>query len=343
MRQEIPKTSYQLLGITPEATDQEIEEAFKKAKAVYAPDSLATYSLYSLKEKENLLKEIVEAYETLKNPEKRKPYDKQQAQSPQVPYRDPLDINDDGPMPMNEDQNNQETFEITRTIKEPKSHIKFKQPLPVMHDKFPMIPEPYRVLYTKLEEISLRQSCNTYAITSAIPTEGKTVTSLNLSYIMAQEFNKKVILVEFDLKRPSLLSYFMNPGDGCDLVEVIKGERDIHEAIMKLQDSNLHFLAVRSSVKNSSELLSFARTQQVLKTLKTEFDYVIIDCPPILPLADMNIISKLVDGLILVVRAGKAPKDIILKASKSLPGKNIVGLVLNGANISYKNYYYYSE
>ena len=343
MKREVPKSPYQLLGITPEATDQEIEEAFKKAKSVYNPDSLSTYSLYSLKEKENILNNIKEAYETLKDPERRKEYQNKEVQSKPSYYRDPLDINDDVHTPMSEDQDTQESFKITSIAEKSKSYVRLKKPLAVMNTKEPMLSEQYRMFYTKLEEISLRNSHNTYAITSSVQAEGKTITSLNLSYVIAQEFKKKVILVELDLKRPSLLSLFKNPINGGRLLKVMEEGADLEESIVMLKNSSLYFLLVENSIVNSSEVLSFARMKQVIKTLKTEFDYVLVDCPPILSLADMNIISKLVDGLILVVRADKTPKDLVQKAVKSLSAENIVGIVLNGANISYKNYYYHTK
>jgi Mrp family chromosome partitioning ATPase len=78
----------------------------------------------------------------------------------------------------------------------------------------------------------------------------------------------------------------------------------------------------------------------LLSELKTEFDFVLMDSPPIIPLADVNILAKLIDGLLLVVRAGKTPKDMVLKAVNSLTGVNIAGIVLNGVDSSPKKYYY---
>ena len=78
----------------------------------------------------------------------------------------------------------------------------------------------------------------------------------------------------------------------------------------------------------------------IINTLKAEYDYVIIDSPPILPLVDMNILTKIVDGLLLVVRAGKTPKDMVIKAVNSVSQDDILGIILNGAEPSLNRYYY---
>jgi Mrp family chromosome partitioning ATPase len=90
-------------------------------------------------------------------------------------------------------------------------------------------------------------------------------------------------------------------------------------AITKLKNSSLYFLLCKHNVRNSSKLLGLPTMKALLNTLKTQFDYVIIDCPPILHLADMNVLSRIVDGILLVVKAGKTPKDLVLKAINSMP------------------------
>lgn len=344
------KNYYRILGIMPEASEKEVEEAYKRVKTAYTADSVAAYSLFSQKEKEDILEKITLAYETLKDPEKRNAYNAHDDNSHQEDYQDLLDLSDEDSIGVTEkaDKKAGKTFEESIGNKvffkagEPKKYgINLKQPLIVMNDKNPIVSEQYRVLYTKLDQISLWRSYKTYAVTSAVQGEGKTVTSLNLAYIIAHEFKKKVILVECDFKRPSICSYFNSEKPEYDFIDVIKGEVELQAAIIQLENSNLFLLPVREGVKNSSKLLGTSRMKETLDTLKAEFDYIIIDSPPILALADMNVLSKIVDGIILVVKAGKTPKDMVLKAVKSLPVGDVVGIVLNAVDFSFKKYYYH--
>ncbi|OGP16603.1 MAG: hypothetical protein A2V21_300980 [Deltaproteobacteria bacterium GWC2_55_46] len=204
-----------------------------------------------------------------------------------------------------------------------------------------MVAERYRILYTRLEQLSLKNSYKTIAITSAIKGEGKTTTAINLAYLMATEFGKKVLLMENDLRCPAISSGYLNMGRLNGLIDVINGDADLRSAINRLDDTNLYFLPARASAKNSSVLLDSQSMRSVLDNVKAHFDYIIIDAPPILPLVDMNILSRMVDGLLLVVRAGSTPKDLVKKAVGALPLKNLVGVVLNGADdVHMKKYYY---
>ena len=329
----IEKNYYKLLDIEPEATTQEIEEAYERTRAVYSKDSVALYSLYSQKERETMLEVINAAYETLKDPLRR------------TTYNATLSSDSDEQKGLQQmgkptGQNNINLTENTVKIRELKHPIRPNKALFAMGDMDDLTAEQYRVLYTKLETISYKNSHKIFAITSSLAGEGKTTTSLNLAYIMAHDFNKKVILVECDLKKPALLSYFIDSPNGYGLIDVIIGEVDLQTTIAQVENTSLYLLPARSSIKNSCELLGSQQMHAILNSLKQEFDYILIDSPPILPLADMNIISKIVDGVVLIVRAGKTPKDIVLKAAQSLNSANIAGIVLNGANTLLKKYYY---
>lgn len=326
MGQSAEKNYYELLNVLPGATQQEIEEAYRRARAIYGEDSLASYSLYSQEERESMLETIGEAYKTLTDSSKRNAYDAKFSDFSEKEHRQ-IDI---------ESGNIKDISKIIAF----KHSIRFKKPLVSMDAMEPLTANQYRILYTKLEHISVRNSYKAFAVTSAVKGEGKTITSLNLAYVMANDFRKRVVLVECDLKNPSLSPYLTESDNSYDLIAVIKGEIDLHAAMIQLEQTSLYFLPVRQISKNSIELINSQRMKGVLNTLKAEFDYVLIDCPPILPLADMNIISKIADGVVLVVMAGKTPKDIVLKAAQSLNSANIAGIVLNGANTLLKKYYY---
>ncbi len=326
------KNYYDLLDVPHGADREDIDSAYKRARATYGEDSVALYSLYSREEKDAILEDIEEAYETLSDKSKKEAYDAVLTVANQqegfAGWEAESAHKDKTPTPPD------------AGLSETTSTLSLKDGLHSMDDMDPVAAEQYRVLYTKLENISLKQSYKVFAVTSAVKGEGKTVTSLNLAYVMAHDFKKKVVVVECDLRKPSLLNYFSERNGSGGISDAIRGGADTVSVISRIEDTSLYLIPAVRSTSGSAELLGSQRLKAVIKALKTEFDYVIIDSPPILHMADMNIIARIVDGLILVVRAGKTPKDIVVKAAKSLQNANIVGIVLNGAEVSLNKYYY---
>ena len=322
------KTYYELLDISPDTSKVELDDAYKRAKATYGADSVALYSLYSREEKDALLEEIEEAYETLCNRSRKEAYDavlsvaRQHEGFTDLDYKNAIDT------------------EAKAEPKKTAGTLTIKNALHSMDEMNPVAAEQYRVLYTKLEHISLKQSLKAFSITSAVKGEGKTITSLNLAYVMAHDFKKKVVLVECDLRKPTLLSYFSDINGAKGISDAIEGGADAEEVISRVKDTSLYIVPALRATSNTAELLDSQRMKALIRSLKEDFDYVIVDSPPILHMADMNIIARIVDGLILVVRAGKTPKDIVLKAARSIQNANIVGIVLNEAEVSLNKYYY---
>lgn len=332
MREKSEKTHYEFLDIPSTARMDEIEAAYRRTKELFSGDSMALYSLYSPEERQDKLKKLEDVYETLNDPVKRKAYDEhigRMVASPPPGGRG---------APIAEEKDAFEEYNETGMFMD---RLGLKQRLAIMESSDPMVAERYRILFTRLEQLSLKHSYKTIAVTSAIKGEGKTVTSLNLSWLMATEFGKKVLVIENDLRNPSISSSYLNMGRLSGLIDVIKGDADLRSAINRLEDTSLYFLPARASARNSSVLIDSQGMRSVLDNVKAHFDYVIVDSPPILPLVDMNILSRMVDGLVLVVKAGSTPKDMVKKAVGSLPGKNLMGVVLNGADeIHMKKYYY---
>jgi len=207
----------------------------------------------------------------------------------------------------------------------------------------PFVFEQYRILHTKLDQICRESSYKTIAVTSAVQAEGKSITSLSLAYVMANVFKKRVLLIECDLKKPTLASYIKDTGNRLGLVNVLNEEVALNEAITKLETDSLYFLLAGNKANNSAELLSSQHMSAIMDQLKPKFDYIIVDSTPILPLADVNILAGLVDGFVLVVRAGKTPRSLVLKAVNSMSNGNFVGIVLNKAEAISKKYYYSEE
>jgi capsular exopolysaccharide synthesis family protein len=178
------------------------------------------------------------------------------------------------------------------------------------------------------------------AISSAVKGEGKTITSLNLATVIAKDFGQKVLLIDGDLKKPDLHSYLHQVGKK-GLVDILLGKAALEDCMIPFLFENLFVLPVGTRYENSSRLLNMPKMGETLAQLAKEFDYVIIDTPPVLPLADMNIFSNLVDGILLVVRAGKTPRDLVRKAKESLPSQKVLGIILNDMEINFTKYYGY--
>jgi capsular exopolysaccharide synthesis family protein len=328
MTKKNEKTYYELLDVSRDASDADLDEAYKRAKATYGTDSVALYSLYSREEKDALLEEIEEAYETLCNKSRKEAYDAVLSVARQHEGFTGLDYEDAFNNKAETDQNN-----TTSTIT-------LKDTLHSMDEMDPIAAEQYRVLYTKLEHISLKQSLKVFSVTSAVKGEGKTITSLNLAYVMAHDFKKKVVLVECDFRRPSLLNYFSDINGAKGISQALDGSANTEEVLSRVKETSLYIIPMLQPLSNTAELLDSQRMKNLIRSLKADFDYVIVDSPPILHIADMNIITRIVDGLILVVRSGRTPRDIVVKAAKSIQNANIVGIVLNDAEVSINKYYY---
>ena len=158
------------------------------------------------------------------------------------------------------------------------------------------------------------------------------------------------MLLEGDFKRPSILPYLNTTMQGS-LVDVLMDEPDGPSTLVPMADSmlpfahdNLSILPAVKSLRNSSNLLSSRRMKGLLDILKSQYDFILIDAPPVLPLSDMNLFREVVDGIILVVRAESTPKRAVQQTMEMLGTEKIVGLVLNDVQQRFQpTYQYYSQ
>jgi polysaccharide chain length determinant protein (PEP-CTERM system associated) len=210
-----------------------------------------------------------------------------------------------------------------------------------------IITEQYRVLYAKLNDISERCGSKVFAITSPIRGDGKTLTALNIAVVMARDFGKKILLLEGDFKTPSLVKFIKHELQS-DLVDMLLSRNSANvtsipfsDTLIPFADDNLSILPAAKSVSNSSGLVSSQSMKMLLQTLKEQYDYVIIDAPPILPLSDMSIFEEVVDGIVIVVRAEKTPKSALIRSLDTIDNKKIFGLILNEFREPLPKYYQY--
>jgi receptor protein-tyrosine kinase len=206
--------------------------------------------------------------------------------------------------------------------------------------------EAFRLLRTNLQFLDLEQQPRSLVITSAVPGEGKTVTSANLAVALAQA-GRNVLLVDGDLRRPRVASLLDLDG-AVGLTSVLVGTAKLEDAIQVHAESGLHFLASGPKPPNPTEILQSRVTHDLLKRLRDDFDMVIVDAPPLLPVADAAVIATATDGAIIVTRHGKTTRDQLREAVNRVEnvGARLFGVVINmiprrSANSYY--YYYYED
>lgn len=188
--------------------------------------------------------------------------------------------------------------------------------------------EQYRALRTRLTLAEGANALRSVLITSPQKGEGKSITAANLALTMAQELQRRVVIVEADLRKPSLQHLFGLPA-GPGLADFLSGAVELKDAMKFLPDHNLTVMPAGTTPMNPAELLGSTAMRRLLDQLRTRFDRVILDTPPVLPLADVAVLTPIVDGALLVVRAGYTPKPAIENALRAFDASRLIGIVLN--------------
>jgi capsular exopolysaccharide synthesis family protein len=188
--------------------------------------------------------------------------------------------------------------------------------------------EQYRTLRTRIAHTEGANALRTVLVTSPQKGEGKSITSANLALTMAQELQRRVVIIEADLRKPSLQHLFGLPA-GPGLAEYLSGAAELRDIMKFLPDHNLTVIPGGSAPTNPAELLGSTAMRRMLDQLRTRFDRVILDTPPVLPLADVAVLAPMVDGALLVVRAGVTPKPAIENALRAFDSSRLIGVVLN--------------
>ncbi len=202
--------------------------------------------------------------------------------------------------------------------------------------------EQYRSLRTRVLHAGERRKLQAVVITSANVAEGKTVTALNLAWLLAQTDGVRALLVDGDLRQPCAGDYF-----GIDtptgLSEILAGEATIADSIVCLEPAGLHLLPGGAARDNVAELLSGPKFSRVLAELRTMFDYIIIDAPPLGIFTDATVLINRADGALLVVRSGKTRFATLDRLLEPLPKERILGVVLNGTPDAPGDNTYYTQ
>lgn len=214
-----------------------------------------------------------------------------------------------------------------------------KELITIANPKSP-VSEAYRTLRTNIQFSSLDKPLRTLLVTSSSSNEGKSTTLGNLAVTFAQAGNR-VILVDCDLRRPSLHDLFGIENDS-GLTNLVIGDLPATVPARDTSVPNLRLLPSGPLPPNPSELLGSQRMDRILEMLKSEADFVLLDCPPILAVTDAAVLARKVDGALLVVSAGKTKREHASKAKLLLDkvNANVIGVVLNNARFDSALYKY---
>lgn len=204
--------------------------------------------------------------------------------------------------------------------------------------------EAYRTIRTAVLLSQAGQPPRTILVTSAQSSEGKTTSSVNLAASLASA-GGRVVLIDADLRRPSVHRHLSMQRDGSGLVDVITGQRELSDVLIPNVVKRITFLPTGRIPPNPAELLGSLEMAAIIDTLSGQFDYVIIDSPPILPVTDSVILSRYVDGVVLVVRGASTPRKVISDACTRLRavGARVLGTILNDVDVTAGDYTYYSQ
>ena len=213
-----------------------------------------------------------------------------------------------------------------------KRRIAMLQPQSFVSDQF-------RTLRARLDSLAAQRPIQTLVVTSAVPGDGKTMSAINLAVVSAMGVGRRVLLVDCDLREPKVHEA-LGVRVGAGLMEVLRGDAPLDDAIVSLDESGLSVLAIRGIPPNPSELLASAAMRELIGKLAERFDTVILDAPPTLGVPDAKIVGELADGILFVVRAGETPRGDVEAALEVHDPDRILGVVLNGTDVEAARYGY---
>ncbi|HEX8267652.1 MAG TPA: CpsD/CapB family tyrosine-protein kinase [Pyrinomonadaceae bacterium] len=206
--------------------------------------------------------------------------------------------------------------------------------------------EEYRSLRTHVLHKSQRQKLQSIVVASINPSEGKSVTALNLSWLLAQTDGVRALIIDSDLRMPSLADYLGIHTDK-GLSDILSGRATLSESIIRLEPAGLHLLPGGEARSDVAELISGPKFKEILREARELFDYVIIDAPPLGIFTDATVLINHADGAMLVIRANRTRYSQLDRVLEVLPRERMLGVVLNQSEDvlkeSHYNYGYYGK
>ena len=201
--------------------------------------------------------------------------------------------------------------------------------------------ERFRLLRTRLAARDRVRRVQTLLVTSPLNGEGKTVTAANLALSMAQELQGRVLLVDADLRRPSV-GPLLGLSHHAGLSDVVLGRAPLEHALSQVPGTHLTVLLAGERTSRPAELVGSSAMRRTIDTLRSQFDRIVIDTTPV-ALADTHVLASLADGILMVVRSGVTPHPAVERALGAFDREKLLGLILNGVDETPENLYGYDE
>ncbi|MGQ9701118.1 MAG: GumC family protein [bacterium] len=245
----------------------------------------------------------------------------------------------------------EELTEITVLANVPMVKNRHPIDIPTVKEPHSDIAEAFRILRTNIIFSAAARSIKSLLVTSTVPQEGKTTTCINLGITFAQ-LGQKVIILDCDFRRPKLHNYFKSlvKNNHNGLSDILINRIKLKDALIKSQFENLYFITSGTIPSNPAELLGSSRMSEIIDDLKNSFEFILIDAPPALGIADARVLGRICDGILVVVMTGKTDRNAVLEVKEELEraGEKIIGFVLNGVDTThryhrYRYYHYYKH
>lgn len=210
-------------------------------------------------------------------------------------------------------------------------------------DPASLVGEQFRLLRARLSLLQKQKGTKTLLVTSATPGEGKTFVSCSLAGVLAQEQDKRILLIDGDLRRPKVgVSLGMADRESPGLCDILRDGNPVENVLVGCAGTGLYVLPAGSIPQSPSELLSSPKFETLLQSLAPLFDWIVVDSPPVISLADTDIIAPLCDTVLLVVRAGLTPVNLVKETTERIGKEKICGVVMNRIQRLKTSRYYYA-
>jgi capsular exopolysaccharide synthesis family protein len=203
------------------------------------------------------------------------------------------------------------------------------------------VAEQYRVAATRLGLVAGKQKSTVVSMASALMGEGKTSTALNIAYVLARDLNRKTVLVDCDLKKPMVHAY-AGMESTAGLTEVLLGHKTLDECLEYHEQLGIWVLPAGIEGSGTAALAHVDRLSELIQGLRERFEYIVLDAPPLLSVAEAMLIVRIADVVVHVIRARSTPRDAVASAIKMIGQERPVAVVLNGVEAKDAPYSYYN-
>jgi capsular exopolysaccharide synthesis family protein len=203
--------------------------------------------------------------------------------------------------------------------------------------------EAYKSLRTNLQFAAINSNIKKILVTSSVPGEGKSTVALNLALSLSEN-GDKVLLIDTDLRKPYLHKYLkISNKDVGGLTSLLAGITTLNNSIAYFSDLNISVITSGPIPPNPTELLGSEKFANIIESLSKDYDYIIFDTPPVSVVTDAAIISRLVDGVLFVIRQGYTTYDAANHAKENLVkvNANVIGCIFNAVDVEKNNKYYH--